>query len=316
MCYSYSKDKNELFMRSEHQVEVFLEREFCRAWSRIGLACAKLGQVRAEALDSLGARFLLSSALLSEGKDAVAAYKKAVSFDPSSPIPRAWHRDLKAPGANVDALASVVRQLHSPDTDLAHVEKESGNTAMRGNELALAVACYTMGLVLVPPEVGKEMQRVSWPCRLRQQCRMVLRRRTSMHCFGQGPQDCVFILTEMRTISEGQCFFPTDPRPSARASVTCQAPLIGSGRLKNWQSAKADAQSWPWIPKLLETPLETPLRAAVEKKSDFVKVGSQIHPNSAFFEGRSEARNRLGTTLLACGQVEQASLRQSDMSLS
>ena len=68
----------------------------------------------------------------------MAAYKKAVSFDPSS--------------ANVDALAAVVRQLHSADTDLAHAEKESGNTAMRGNEFALAVACYTMGLVLVPPE--------------------------------------------------------------------------------------------------------------------------------------------------------------------
>ncbi|CAJ1409064.1 unnamed protein product [Effrenium voratum] len=160
-----------------------------RAWSRIGLAHAKLGQA----------------------KEAVEAYKKAVTFDPSS--------------GNVDALASVTRQLYGPDSNLAHAEKESGNLAMRGHEMGLAVACYTVGLMLVPVEAIASVPD------------------------GVPPEDEHALLRSVLF--------------SNRASAFC--------RLKDWQSARADAE------------------AAVEKKNDFVK-----------------ARNRLGTALLAGGQVEQA----------
>jgi len=160
-----------------------------RAWSRIGLAAVKMGQ----------------------GKEAIEAYKKAVTFDPSS--------------ANVDALKSVVRQLHSPNTDLAHAEKENGNMALRGHDLGLAVACYTMALVLVPPEAMAAVPE------------------------GVAPEDEHALLRSVLF--------------SNRASAFC--------RLKDWHSARADGQ------------------AAVEKKGDFVK-----------------ARTRLGTSLLACGQVEEA----------
>ncbi|CAK9018473.1 unnamed protein product, partial [Durusdinium trenchii] len=180
--------------KEDAQKALELRPDWGRAWSRIGLACAKLGQ----------------------GKDAVEAYKKAVSFDPSS--------------ANVEALASVVKQaklrvLRAPNIDLAHAEKENGNTALRGHELGLAVACYTTGLALLPPEAVAAVPD------------------------GVAPEDEHALLRSVLF--------------SNRASVFC--------RLKTWRSARADAQ------------------AAVEKKGDFVK-----------------ARNRLGTALLACGQVEQA----------
>lgn len=175
--------------KDDAQRALELRPNWGRAWSRIGLASAKMGQ----------------------GKEAIDAYKKAVSFDPSS--------------ANVDALASVVRQLNGPNTDLAHAEKENGNTAMRGHEFGAAVACYTVALVLVPPEASASVPE------------------------GVAPEDEHALLRSVLF--------------SNRASAFC--------RLKSWQSARADAQ------------------LAVEKKGDFVK-----------------ARNRLGTALLACGQVEQA----------
>eukprot|EP00913_Durusdinium_trenchii_P020676 g19417.t1 len=52
--------------KEDAQKALELRPDWGRAWSRIGLACAKLGQ----------------------GKDAVEAYKKAVSFDPSSRGPQ------------------------------------------------------------------------------------------------------------------------------------------------------------------------------------------------------------------------------------
>ncbi|CAK9018511.1 Protein STIP1 homolog, partial [Durusdinium trenchii] len=97
--------------------------------------------------------------------------------------------------------------------------------ALRGHELGLAVACYTTGLALLPPEAVAAVPD------------------------GVAPEDEHALLRSVLF--------------SNRASVFC--------RLKTWRSARADAQ------------------AAVEKKGDFVK-----------------ARNRLGTALLACGQVEQA----------
>eukprot|EP00931_Biecheleriopsis_adriatica_P032566 TRINITY_DN18998_c0_g1_i1.p1 TRINITY_DN18998_c0_g1~~TRINITY_DN18998_c0_g1_i1.p1 ORF type:complete len:1338 (-),score=302.52 TRINITY_DN18998_c0_g1_i1:96-4043(-) len=94
-----------------------LRPDWGRAWSRIGFASSKLG----------------------EAKQAVEAYRKAVALDAS--------------GANVDALAQLVKQLQHPDVDMAHAEKESGNTALRGNDFGMAVACYTVGIALIPPEV-------------------------------------------------------------------------------------------------------------------------------------------------------------------
>ncbi|CAK9110853.1 unnamed protein product, partial [Durusdinium trenchii] len=121
--------------------------------------------------------------------------------------------------------ALLSHQLRAPNIDLAHAEKENGNTALRGHELGLAVACYTTGLALLPPEAVAAVPD------------------------GVAPEDEHALLRSVLF--------------SNRASVFC--------RLKTWRSARADAQ------------------AAVEKKGDFVK-----------------ARNRLGTALLACGQVEQA----------
>eukprot|EP00930_Biecheleria_cincta_P038380 TRINITY_DN26372_c0_g2_i1.p1 TRINITY_DN26372_c0_g2~~TRINITY_DN26372_c0_g2_i1.p1 ORF type:complete len:1307 (-),score=263.08 TRINITY_DN26372_c0_g2_i1:342-4262(-) len=101
---------------ADAKIALELAPEWGRAWSRLGLASSKLGQDR----------------------EAVDAYKKAVTFDPSA--------------ANMEALLSCVKLLQPPNVDQAHVEKEAGNVALRGNEFGLAIACYTCGLALVPPE--------------------------------------------------------------------------------------------------------------------------------------------------------------------
>jgi len=171
------------------QCALELRPDWGRAWSRLGFASLQLNQV----------------------KEAVDAYKKAVAFDPS--------------GANVDALWSCVKKLHAPDTNLAHAEKESGNSAMRGNEIGMAIACYTVGLAMVPAEVVATVQD------------------------GAVPDDEHALLRSVLL--------------SNRASAFC--------RLKCWQNARSDAQ------------------LSAEKKNDFVK-----------------ARNRFGTALLGCGEVEKA----------
>lgn len=90
-----------------------------KAWSRAGLAALSLGPNGVQ--------------------EAFKSYMSAVEFDPC--------------GANIDALATVALKAHSqPNAERAHEEKESGNQALRMHELGLALAHYTVGIALLPPE--------------------------------------------------------------------------------------------------------------------------------------------------------------------
>lgn len=93
-----------------------LAPRWAKAWSRIGIAAWRLGP---------DAR-----------REAVEACAKAVELEPSR--------------ESVATLLSYASQFEGQSVDEAHAGKEQGNEAMRGYELGLAVAKYTMAIARVP----------------------------------------------------------------------------------------------------------------------------------------------------------------------
>ncbi|CAK0842279.1 unnamed protein product [Prorocentrum cordatum] len=99
-----------------------------RAWSRIGASAAALGQ-RAGGVQS--------AALLQE---ACQACFRAAELEPSA--------------GSIEALEAMVARTAGADSEAAHEEKETGNRALRANELGLAVAHYTRAIASTPAPRG------------------------------------------------------------------------------------------------------------------------------------------------------------------